>query len=94
MSQRAEYARKCSGELGFETAGFSLLCDGMDDRFNSAFGAWPTTYFLVDRSATLLHVGEAESEEYGYDVRRFVNAVRRAVNALREARGGGGDALH
>jgi len=82
LDQRMEYAKRCSHELGFETAGFSLLCDGMDDRFNAAFGAWPTSYLLIDSSGSLLHVGEAEADELGYDVRRFVDAVRRASRGL------------
>lgn len=81
LRQRAEYARRCSRELGFEAAGFRLLCDPLDDRFNSAFGAWPTAYMLIDRSGKLLHIGEAEDDAYGYDVRRFVEVVRRAARA-------------
>lgn len=80
LRQRAEYARRCSHELGFEAAGFNLLVDGLDDSFNAAFGAWPTAYYLVDREGALLHVGEADGDEHGYDVRRFVTAVRKAIS--------------
>lgn len=77
LTQRAQYAMAASGELGFEAAGFRVLCDGMDDPFNAAFGAWPTAYFLVDERGTLLHVGEAESDEAeGYNVRHFIRTVR------------------
>lgn len=79
--QRAEYARKCSVELGFDAAGFGVLCDGMDGCFNTAFGAWPTAYMLVDQSGELLHVGEAAADEYAYDVKEFIEEVRRAVSA-------------
>jgi len=81
LCERAAYARRCSCELGFDAAGFRLLCDPLDDRFNAAFGVWPTAYLLVDRSGKLLHVGEAEGDKYGYDVRRFVDVVRRAARA-------------
>jgi len=86
LGQRAGRARKCSRELGFEAAGFSLLCDGLDDRFNAAFGAWPTSYLLVDRSGALLHVGEAEEGEYSYDVHRFTKRVRQVIRERQSER--------
>lgn len=84
LEQRVAYARECTDELGFGAACFDVLCDGMADSFNSAFGAWPTAYFLVDSAGALLHVGEADEGEYGYDVRRFISAVRREAQARRE----------
>ena len=48
LAQRARYAERCAAELGFAAAGFRRLVDGMDDAFNSAVGAWPTCYYVVD----------------------------------------------
>lgn len=79
LTQRAAYARRCANELSFAASGFKLLCDGMDDGFNAGFGSWPTSYYLVDHSGTLLHVGEATGEQYAYDVRSFIGEVRKAV---------------
>lgn len=72
------YARECSAELGFDAAGFELLCDTMDDGFNTAFGSWPTAYYLIDQQGALLHIGEGDDGEYSYDVRKFITEVRRA----------------
>jgi len=83
IAERAAYTRECSEQLGFGAAGFGLLCDGMDNRFNASFGSWPTAYYLVRRSGELLHVGEAESnEEHSYDVQRFIKEVRRAAHVF------------
>lgn len=77
LVQRAQYAMAASDELGFEAAGFRLLCDGMDDAFNVAFGAWPAAYFLVNAHGALLHVGEADNDlAESYNVRHFINVVR------------------
>lgn len=59
-----------------------MLCDAMDDSFNAAFGAWPTSYYLVDQRGKLLLVGEADEEAYAYDVRRFIGEVLRKARAL------------
>jgi len=82
LAARTQYARECSLEHGFDAAGFRVLCDGMEDSFNAEFGAWPTSYYLLDQRGELLFVGEPERGEYGYDVRRFIDAVRHAVRRL------------
>lgn len=76
LAQRARYARDCALELGFGKAGLSLHCDAMDNAFNTAFGAWPTAYYLMNQHGELLFVGEPDEGEYGYDVGRFVRVVR------------------
>ena len=49
LEQRSGYAARCAAELGFSEAGFRVCVDGMNNCFNSAFGAWPTCYYCVDR---------------------------------------------
>jgi hypothetical protein len=81
LPQRAAYARTCADALGFASAGFRLCVDGMDDAFNGALGAWPTCYYVVDADAKLLHIGECDEGEAGYDVRRLISFVRRRARA-------------
>lgn len=87
LAQRAAYACEASGALGLGGAGFRVLVDGMDDAFNTAFGAWPTAYYLLDRAGTLLHVGEADADAETFDVRRFLAAVRRCARETRVEHG-------
>lgn len=83
LAERAQYARRASADLGFAAAGIETLCDGMDDAFNTAFGAWPTAYYLLDERGTLLTVGEAADGEYSFPVRKFVDAVSAAARRIR-----------
>jgi len=85
LSQRVEYAAECARALGFANAGFRLLADPMDDRFNSAFGAWPTAYYALDRRGRLVFVGEGKGSEFGYDVREVFGFVSRFCRDFRQA---------
>lgn len=76
-AERAQYARDCAAELGFTRADFRLLCDGMDDAFNTALGAWPTAYYVLDRSGCLVFIGEAPDGEFSFDVRAVIRFVHR-----------------
>jgi|Transcript_10570 hypothetical protein len=76
-AERAQYARDCARDLGFARAGFRLLCDTMDDTFNAALGAWPTSYYVLDRHAELVFVGQGADGEYGYDARGLVRFTHR-----------------
>jgi len=58
MEQRIEYAETCANALQLRPT-FTVLVDAMTDDFNTAFCAWPTCYYVIDSTAKLLYIGDA-----------------------------------
>lgn len=76
-AERVRYAREYADEVGFVCAGFKLLVDRMDNAGNNALGAWPTSYFVLDRFGQLAFIGQASASDHSYDVRGIVRFVQR-----------------
>jgi len=72
LAQRVEYARTCVADL--QATRMGLLVDCMDDGFNTAFGAWPTGYFVL-AGTRLLYVGMPQPDAATYDVRLLFSCL-------------------
>lgn len=83
LEQRVQYANTCASDLKLMKGFSEIVVDGMDDQFNAAFKSWPTAYYVVDSSGTLLYIGDAsddapdEGEMYArYDVHELLEFLR------------------
>mmetsp|Transcript_35400 Transcript_35400/g.69435 ORF Transcript_35400/g.69435 Transcript_35400/m.69435 type:complete len:135 (+) Transcript_35400:667-1071(+) len=72
LNIRINYAITCSKDLNLNSD-FTVLVDGMDDAFNSAFGSWPTAYYVVSPKAKLLYIGDCKEDCDTYDVDEMFN---------------------
>lgn len=68
FAERASYAEEFALELKFP-ATFQLYIDNLENHFNTAFGSWPTCYYVV-HNKKLQYIGEcpADSASVSYDV--------------------------
>ena len=78
QEQRTTYAVECASELGL--TGFRLCVDGMADELNAALGAWPTAYYVLNRSGELLYIGGSSADSMGsstcYNVSLLLSFLR------------------
>lgn len=75
--ERIQYAKEFAAEMALPDS-FALRVDKMENHFNSAFGSWPTCYYVIHHRK-LQYVGECpeDSASESYNVAElfaFLNA--------------------
>jgi type I thyroxine 5'-deiodinase len=55
MEERVAVARTCYSNLGLT---FPAVIDGMDDKVEEAYAAWPDRLYIVDKKGRIAYKGE------------------------------------
>jgi len=81
LDERRSVAKDCISALEF---GIPTLVDGMDDKVNIAYAAWPTRLYLIGLEGRVVYAGGMAP--YNYKPDEFEIAIEKYLMQIRECK--------